>query len=79
LLDSGSEPIKAPLQGGDTPLESLLLCLAPIGDGAHKSYVCDDRCVEVGEAELTDSGGEEVEGAEGDVASRCEGLAVVER
>lgn len=72
LLDGGSEPVKAPLKGGNMPLEALLVRLAP--GRARKSYACGDRHVAVGEAVFSGGGGKEVEGAEHDAASRSEGI-----
>lgn len=66
MLNSVDEPIKAPLQDGDTPLEVSHLRLAP--SGACGSCARGNKHVEVGEAELVGSGGKKVEGVEHDVA-----------
>lgn len=78
MLDGSSELVKAPLEGSDTPLKASPLRLAPDSYEACMSCTYNDMRVGVGEAEFVGSGGEEVERAKRDVASRCEGLAADE-
>lgn len=67
-----------PLKGGGTPFEASLLRLVPSSDRARGSYTYSDIRVKVGEAEFASRGGDEVEGAKRDVASKHEGLAAGE-
>jgi hypothetical protein len=69
--------VKATLQGSSAPLEVSLLRLTPVG--ARGSCARGDRHVRVDEAEFIGSGGEKVEGAEHDAASRSESLTNSER
>lgn len=64
LLDCDDEPIKAPL-----------LCLAPYG--ARGSCACGNRHAGVEKTKFTGCGGEEVEGAEHDAASKSESLTAM--
>jgi hypothetical protein len=80
LLDDNGEPIKAPLEGGGTPLETSLLRLNLGGGGARgSSHAYRDRRVRVNEAELAGGGGEEVKGSKHDVGPKRKGLTVGER
>jgi hypothetical protein len=65
LLVGGSNPIKVSLEGGGTPLETLLHCLAPGGGKAcWSSLACCGGHVRDGEAELASDGGKKVKGPE---------------
>lgn len=68
--------VEASLKGGSAPLEASLLCLA-LG-GMHGSCAYNDRYVRAGKLEFARGGGEEVEGAKGNAASKREGLTTGE-
>jgi hypothetical protein len=76
LLDGDGEPVMVLLEGGGTPLEVLLLFLAPGDGGAHRSSCArHGGHIEIDETKLTNGGGKKVKGAEANATPWHEGLA----